>query len=194
MPPRAAKKYTTIDTIEHHDGLIALRDLLTNEITAAVGTDQASSVAALARQLQSVITELALDDSHPRLCAIRDCLNAELALGPSPAAVAAIGRQVQSVLGAISTAPQVSNVPDHLERIAMQRERRRAGNPMTEEEIKVLRDAADAEEARLRGDGRMPSKVRELEARRAARFEAEGVDDPHAKPLPSSSTKPPTRK
>lgn len=181
MSPKATKQYSTIDTIEHHAGLIALRDLLTDEIAAAIGTGQASSVAALARQLQSVVSELGLDDSYLRLCGVRDLLHAELALRPSPAAVAAIGRQVQSVLGAISTAPQVSNVPDAFAILNMQRDRRRAGNPMTEAELKVLRDAASAEETRVNGVGGVSSKLRELENSRAPRFETAGLGDPLAK-------------
>jgi hypothetical protein len=82
-----------------------------------------------------------------------------------------VGRQVQSVLGAIASTPLVSNVPDVLDIIAMRRVRRRAGNPMTEEELAPLYAAAAAEELRLSGQGVKPSKLRELDARRQARLE-----------------------
>ena len=176
MPPRPAKKYTDINTVEHHDGLIELRDRLTVEIDAQLGTNRPSSVASLARQLQAVIVELGEPDSHIRLCAIRDALNLELGDEPSGAAVASVGRQVQSVLGAISSTPIVSNVPDVLDIIAMRRVRRRAGNPMTDEELAPLYAAAQAEELRLSGAGVEPSKLRELEARRQGRLEAAGVE------------------
>ena len=175
MPSRPVKKYTNVDTIEHHDGLIELRDRLTDEIDAQLGTNRPSSVASLARQLQAVIVELGEPDSHVRLCAIRDALNLELGDEPSGAAVASVGRQVQSVLGAIATTPIVSNVPDVLDIIAMRRVRRRAGSPMTEEELAPLYAAAQAEELRLSGAGVKPSKLRELEARREARLEDAGV-------------------
>jgi len=176
MPPRPTKKYTNIDTIEHHDGLIELRDRLTAELDVQFGTGRPSSVAALARQLQAVVLELGEPDSHVRLVAIRDALNLELGDEPSGAAVASVGRQVQSVLGAIATTPLVSNVPDVLDIIAMRRVRRRAGDPMSEEELAPLYAAAAAEELRLTGAGIRPSKVRELEARRAARLEDAGVE------------------
>jgi hypothetical protein len=176
MASRPAKKYVNVDTIAHRDGLIELRDRLTGEIDAQLGTGKPSSVASLARQLQAVIVELGEPDSHVRLVAIRDALNLELGDEPSGAAVASVGRQVQSVLGAIASTPIVSNVPDVLDIIAMRRVRRRAGNPMTDEELAPLYAAAAAEELRLTGAGSKPSKLRELEARRQNRLEDAGVE------------------
>lgn len=176
MPSRPVKKYTNVDTIQHHDGLIELRDRLTAEIDAQLGTNKPSSVAALARQLQAVIVELGEPDSHVRLVAIRDALNLELGANPSGAAVASVGRQVQSVLGAIATTPIVSNIPDALDIIHMKRIRRRAGDPMTDAELAPLYAAAAAEELRLTGAGSKPSKLRELEARRQNRLEDAGFE------------------
>lgn len=65
---------------------------------------------------------------------------------------------------------------DPLDIIGLQRVRRRAGNPVTPEEPKVLHDAWAAEEFRLTGAGQKPSKLRELEARRQGRLEAAGVE------------------
>lgn len=67
------------------------------------------------------------DDHRARLIALRDRLTAELDAGPSSAAVAALARQLQSVLSELAAMTERVG-PDALEALAAQRTARLARN------------------------------------------------------------------